>query len=287
MHGGVDAAGAQLEVGVVDVGELAQVAGLEVGLGIVGGRGAALHCQGLAGDVRLALDGIVVAADHQQEAAVVVAVGEVDGLLALFLDGDAGQGQVDVAGLQRGDDAVEIHGLELVLPAQLFGDGRPEVDVEAHVLVALFELEGHEGSVGGDQQFLVGGVGVGGSGNGERSQGCFEQVLHVHASSRSWELALAGAASGVSGSQGSAGARGRRPAGLLLSTARPVSAPLHGDPAFEQDKHAFLINAISICITRLAEFCCKIPPQGHQTGMFTHKRRGESLVFALRRDCKK
>jgi hypothetical protein len=29
--------------------------------------------------------------------------------------------------------------------------------------------------------------------------------------------------------------------------ARPVSDVLHGRPAFEQDKHAFFINAISIC----------------------------------------
>ncbi|MCY1299987.1 hypothetical protein D9M70_495420 [compost metagenome] len=88
--------------------------------------------------------------------------------------------------MQRGDDAVEVHGLEPVLPAQLLGDGRPEVDVEADVFIALLELEGHEGGIGGDQQFLVGGVGVAGGGDDERSQGCFEQMFHMHASSRSW-----------------------------------------------------------------------------------------------------
>ncbi|MNI65004.1 hypothetical protein D3C73_1204810 [compost metagenome] len=99
VHGGIDATGTQFQVSVVDVGELTQVAGFQIGLGIVGCRGAAFHGQGFAGDIRFTLDRIVIAFDHQQKAAVVVAIGEVDGLLAFFLDGDPGQRQIDVAGL--------------------------------------------------------------------------------------------------------------------------------------------------------------------------------------------
>src|SRR3546814_185564 len=59
-------------------------------------------------------------------------------------------------GLQRRDDAVEVHRLQRVGDADILGDGVPEVDVEADVLIALLELEGHEGGVGGDDK--VGGL---------------------------------------------------------------------------------------------------------------------------------
>lgn len=61
---------------------------------------------------------------------------------ALIGDGDAGQRQIDVFGLQRRNDAAEVHRFQGVVQLQLFGDGGPQVDVEADVFVALFELKG-------------------------------------------------------------------------------------------------------------------------------------------------
>src|SRR3546814_6583382 len=82
-------------------------------LGIVGRRGAGLHRQCLALEILGTFDR-AVDGNHQQEAAVVVAVREVDDLLALVLDGDAGQRDVDMLGLQGGNDAVEVHRLQRV-----------------------------------------------------------------------------------------------------------------------------------------------------------------------------
>ena len=87
---------------------------------------------------------------------------------ALIGDGDAGQRQIDVFGLQRRNDAAEVHRFQGVVQLQLFGDGGPQVDVEADVFVALFELKRNESGVGGDHQFVCC---VGTYGKGQRECG--------------------------------------------------------------------------------------------------------------------
>src|SRR3546814_2001340 len=91
--------------------------------------------------------------------------------LALVLDGDAGERDVDLLGLQGGNDAVEVHRLQRVGDADLLGDGIPHVDVEADVLVALLELEGNEGGIRGDDE-VGGAAGLAGGRDGRPGEGC-------------------------------------------------------------------------------------------------------------------
>src|SRR5690606_7662483 len=62
---------------------------------------------------------------------------------------------VDIASLQTGNDAVEIHGAQLVGEPSLLRDRFPEINVETGVFSVLFELERHESRVGGHKQLLA------------------------------------------------------------------------------------------------------------------------------------
>ncbi|ENN88377.1 hypothetical protein RHSP_75992 [Rhizobium freirei PRF 81] len=175
MHCGVDTAGLEFHVGVVYVRELAQFGILEIGFGVVGGRRAGLDRQRLAFQVDGTGD-LAIGRNHQQKAAVVVAIGKVDDLLAFVLDGDARKADIDLLGLQGRNDAVKVHRLKRVADADILGDGIPQVDIEADILVALLEFERHEGCVGGDDQIL--GLNVAeGDGGGEDAD---QQMTNTH-----------------------------------------------------------------------------------------------------------
>src|SRR5699024_2963314 len=92
-------------------------------------------------------DGGVVRRHTDAQTGLVVRAGEVHRLAALVGDGDAGDGDVEGAGLQTGDDAVEVGGLQLDVETDAVGDLVDDVDVEADVLAVLLELERHEGGV--------------------------------------------------------------------------------------------------------------------------------------------
>src|SRR5690606_7758926 len=68
---------------------------------------------------------------------------------------NARQRDVQVARLETGDDAVEVHGPQLVSQTGLLGDRFPEVDVEARVLAVLLELERHECRIGCHEKLLA------------------------------------------------------------------------------------------------------------------------------------
>ncbi len=154
MHGGVGAAGDHLQVGLVDVGELDQLLRSE-SFDVIDGGGAGFHGDDLAREVLGRRDVGVVGAHHNLEAGTEIGVGKVDGLLAGGLDEDRRQRHVEIAGGQTGDQAVEVHGDELVLEPGLLGDRLPQVDVEAGIFPVLaLEFEGHERRVDAHAQLL-------------------------------------------------------------------------------------------------------------------------------------
>src|SRR5690606_3079646 len=56
--------------------------------------------------------------------------GEIDDLSTFFGDGDTGNGDVDVAGLQSRDYAVEIHGVQVVIKACSLGAFGADLHIE-------------------------------------------------------------------------------------------------------------------------------------------------------------
>lgn len=84
----------------------------------------------LAREVFNLADALFVVTDEDLEAGRIVAVGELHDLGAFRRDGHAGDAHIHVAGLEAGDDAVEVHGLKFVGEAQLLGDGFPEFDIK-------------------------------------------------------------------------------------------------------------------------------------------------------------
>ena len=146
--------------------------------------GAGLAGDLLVGDVQgvLGLAGVLL--DHDGLVGVEVGLGEVDLLLAVVGDGDAGDGHVGLAALldQRHEGVELLVGQVGGLEAHLFGHGGDEVDVEADGLAGLLVhvLERGEAELGGDGQLAVldegvgvclGGVGAGAGGAGAAAAG--------------------------------------------------------------------------------------------------------------------
>jgi len=82
-------------------------------------------------------------------------VGEVDGVLALFGDRHGGGEEVELAGVQRGNDAIPVGGHHFAfhfhLGAQRVGDIQVETDGRA---AGIDQVEGRVGAFGADAQFL-------------------------------------------------------------------------------------------------------------------------------------
>jgi sugar (pentulose or hexulose) kinase len=140
---------------VIDVRELTQVFGFDVCFCVVNGTGAALHSNHFTVEIFRAFHVVIVCFHHHQQAAFVVAVGEIDRFFTRVSNGDASQRQVYVFGLQCRNDTAEIHRLQGVVQFQLFSDSCPQIHVKTNVLVALFELERYECGVGGNDQFFI------------------------------------------------------------------------------------------------------------------------------------
>src|SRR5690606_34688192 len=155
VHGRIHAAGCQLQIRVVDIRKQAQLGLGNLLLHEVDGGGAGFHGHVLAGQVFGGLDVVVIVGHQDGQAALVIGIGKIDDLFAVVADRDAGQRDVDVAGLQTRNDAVEVHRLKLVLQVQFLGDGGPQIGGKAGIGIALLELEGNEGRVGRHDQFLV------------------------------------------------------------------------------------------------------------------------------------
>jgi hypothetical protein len=86
---------------------------------------------------------------------VVVLVGEVDLLLALFGDRHRGDDGVELAGKQGRNDAVPVLGDEFALDLHLGAQGVGDVDVEAdEAAVGLEVVEGRVGALGADDDLL-------------------------------------------------------------------------------------------------------------------------------------
>src|SRR5690606_14019838 len=119
------------------------------------GDGRALGADHLA--VQVVLVGLEVhrlGCDELQLVGVVV-VGEVDGVLALFGDRHGGGEEVELAGVQRGNDAIPVGGHHFAfhfhLGAQRVGDIQVETDGRA---AGIDQVEGRVGAFGADAQFL-------------------------------------------------------------------------------------------------------------------------------------
>ena len=145
------------------MGEVLLGVGLARGAGLDGDDDARLVegvGVGVGSDVGVVLHG------NDGEVIDVVRVREVNLLLALGLDGDAGDAQVNLTTGGNGrNDGVELQVLELELEAELVGERLGEVHVEAHVLVVLEVLErrevrrGAHGELAGREQLHVAGGG--------------------------------------------------------------------------------------------------------------------------------
>ena len=170
MQHGIRATGSQLHIGVIDVRELTQIFGFDIGFRVVNGAGAALHRDHFTVQIFDIFDVVIIGVDHHQQAAFVVAVGEVDRFFTLVGNGDPRQRQIDIFGLQRRDNAAEVHWLQGVVELQLFGDSRPQVNVKTHILIALLKFERDERRIGGDNQGLIGGMGRNRKSQGQCSQ---------------------------------------------------------------------------------------------------------------------
>ena len=57
-------------------------------------------------------------------------------------------------GLQRGNDAAEVHWFQGVVQFQLFSDRGPQVNIEADVFITLLKFKRNKRRIGGDYQFL-------------------------------------------------------------------------------------------------------------------------------------
>src|SRR5699024_5206077 len=143
----VRAAALHGEVGLVELFVGVRGGALDVVLDVVGAGGAEPGGDGQPLQVLHALDRGVVHRHTDAQTGLVVRAGEVHDLAAFLGDGDAGDGDVEGAGLQTGDDAVEVGGLQLDVETDAVGDLVDDVDVEADVLAVLLELERHEGGV--------------------------------------------------------------------------------------------------------------------------------------------
>ncbi len=170
MQHGVSTVGAEFHVGVVDVRELAQVFGFDIGFRVINRTGTALHRDHFTVEIFRALHVVVVSFDHYQQAAFVVAIREVDSFFTCVSDGDTGQRQVNVFGLQCRNDAAEVHWLQGVVQFQFFRDGCPQIHVKTNVLIALFKFKRYEGGVGGNNQFFISSLRRNGKSQGKCSQ---------------------------------------------------------------------------------------------------------------------
>ena len=114
-----------------------------------------------------------------------VGLGEVDGLGALGGGGHTGDDEVDLAGLEGGDEAIEGVTLQLEGAAEFFGEFLGHADIDAIGLAFfVFEFKGRIGHVHADDEGIAGAFGGSGgfpaateSGTGEEGQ---EQSSFFH-----------------------------------------------------------------------------------------------------------
>src|SRR5699024_9051108 len=122
---------------------------LDVFLDVVGAGRTQAGGHGQPLEVLHALDRGVVDRNTDPKTRLVVRTGEVDHLVAFVGDGDPGDGDIERAGLQTGDDAVEVGRLQFDLEPDPVGHFVDDVDVEADVFAVLLELERHERGIRG------------------------------------------------------------------------------------------------------------------------------------------
>lgn len=141
-----------------DLGVAQVFAGVEVA------SGALLDSDGFAGLIKIG-DGLDrgVFADEQAEAGFQVGLGEINGLGALGRRGHGGEDEIDLAGLQRGDEPIKGGVLNFDFFAKVLGEGLGEVDADAGGLALLVgHFEGGIGEFHADDEFVVGGFLAGG-----------------------------------------------------------------------------------------------------------------------------
>src|SRR5699024_6965984 len=111
----------------------------------------------LAVEVFQLVDGVVILEHHDAHAMVVIGNGEINDFLAFFSDVDGRYGDVDLVGLNAGDDSRKRHGFELVIKPGAVGDFAQHVHVESHVFTGFFiaKLEWGKAGIGGRPQDVV------------------------------------------------------------------------------------------------------------------------------------
>ena len=129
---------------------------VEYGDGIAGldhlvhGRGLVDGCDGVAVEVLIAFDVVIVGGDGHLNARLEVRVGEIIGRLALVGDRHARDDQVHLIRTQRLQCGIETGGLNLNFEAFLLGDGLDQLHVDADHLALLLIFERSERGVGTD-----------------------------------------------------------------------------------------------------------------------------------------
>ena len=66
--------------------------------------------------------------------------------------------EIDVFGLQRRNNAAEVHWLQGVIELKLFCNRCPQVNVETNILIALLKFERNKRRIGRNNQCFISGV---------------------------------------------------------------------------------------------------------------------------------
>ena len=108
-----------------------------------GGGAADLHADDLAGQIISGLDAVLVGTQQDDVARVGIGHGEQHLLGAFLGDGHCGDDNVELLGIERGDDAVPRGIDELYLHTELGGEEVDDVGIVADDLAVLEELVRH------------------------------------------------------------------------------------------------------------------------------------------------
>lgn len=121
------------------------------------------------------IDVVFIFMNQDVKVGIVVWVREIDDLFLFFGDGDVGDGNVDVVGLQGGDDVVEIYGVEIDVKVGMFVNFVDNFYVEIDYFIGflIYYFEWYKVWVGDNVQgFCV--CGFGGYSECQVSVNCFQ-----------------------------------------------------------------------------------------------------------------
>ena len=154
-YDGVGTIAEQLKEHAVIIGELFQFLGLSEILHKRNGRSTCFDSNNLSGQIFQLADGLFILTNKDHQTRNVVALREIDDLGPFRRNGHTGNPHVNIARLKSRDNAIEIHGLELVGDTYALGDFLPQLNIKSSKLsIRPLEFKRHEIGVVRNNQFL-------------------------------------------------------------------------------------------------------------------------------------